>query len=126
MDPLGGALFEFGQVAGSAFDFADPAGGHGQRFADLLLRDAVARAQTAQERAAFPWRLPSRVAVSDGDEGLVRLAGDVAFETADDLELAFSLPRFLRHVVAGGLVVSEPDDGDAVQCHVALRDQTGR
>ena len=45
--PLGGALFEFGQVAGPAFDFADSAGGYGQCLADLLLRDAVARAQTA-------------------------------------------------------------------------------
>ena len=45
--PLGGALFEFGQVAGPAFDFADSAGGNGQCLADLLLRDAVARAQTA-------------------------------------------------------------------------------
>ena len=44
----------------------------------------------------------------------------MAFETADDLELAFPLSCFLRHVVAGRLVVSEPDDGDAVQCHVAL------
>ena len=44
----------------------------------------------------------------------------MAFETADDLELAFPFSCFLRHVVAGRLVVSEPDDGDAVQCHVAL------
>lgn len=47
VDPLGGALLEFGQVAGSAFDSTDPAGGHGQRLADLLLRDPVARAQAS-------------------------------------------------------------------------------
>lgn len=47
VDPLGGALLEFGQVAGSAFDFTDPAGGHGQRLADLLLRGPVARAQAS-------------------------------------------------------------------------------
>ena len=41
LDPEGGATFEFGQVAGAAFDLADAAGGDAEGVADLLLGDAV-------------------------------------------------------------------------------------
>ena len=41
LDPEGGATFEFGQVAGAAFDLADAAGVDAEGVADLLLGDAV-------------------------------------------------------------------------------------
>ena len=41
LDPEGGASFEFGKVAGAAFDLADAAGGDAEGVADLLLGDAV-------------------------------------------------------------------------------------
>lgn len=41
LDPEGGASFEFGQVAGAAFDLADAAGVDAEGVADLLLGDAV-------------------------------------------------------------------------------------
>lgn len=59
---------------------------------------------------------PLRMAMS----ARVRLAGDEPFDAADDLELAFALAGLPGGVVPGGLVVSQADDGDAVQRHVAL------
>jgi hypothetical protein len=45
----------------------------------------------------------------------VDLAGDVALEAADDLTFAQSFGGASFDVVAGGLVVAHPDDGDDVQ-----------
>ena len=120
VDPLDGPLFEFGQAPCSAFDLADAAGRHAQRLADLLLGDAVAYAQFAQSGAAFGRRLTPGPTVAYGDERPVRLTGDEPFDAADDLELALALAGLPGGVVPGGLVVSQADDGDAVQRHVAL------
>jgi hypothetical protein len=45
----------------------------------------------------------------------VDLAGDVALEAADDLAFAEAFGGAAGDVVAGGLVVSHPDDGDDVE-----------
>lgn len=80
----------------------------------------MVHAQFAQPGAAFARGPASVPAVAYGDERPVRLAGDEPFDAADDLELAFALAGLPGGVVPGGLVVSQADDGDAVQRHVAL------
>ena len=120
-DPLGGPSFEFGKVACAAFDLADAAGRHAERLADLLLGDVPADAQFAQPGRRF--RPESRVRPRRcvwGHERPVCLAGDEPLDAADDLELALALAGLFGDVVLGGLVVSQADDGDAVQRHVAL------
>src|SRR5918993_5539911 len=42
-------------------------------------------------------------------------AGDVSLQAADDLALAQAFGRASLDVVAGGLVMSHPDDGDDVE-----------
>ena len=121
MDPEGGATFEFGQVAGAAFDLADAAGADAEGVADLLLGDAVCDAQFTESSSAFGGRFADgHCSCADGDEGPVGLAGDEAFQAADDLHLAFAFLGLPVHVVAGGLVVAHADDGDVVQGGVAL------
>ena len=120
LDPLGGPAFEFGQVADAAFDLADAAGGDVEGVADLLLGDAVRGTQSAEPSPAFGGRFVRGYrAATDGDERVVRLARDEAFEAPDDLELAFAFPGLPVHVVAGGLVVAHAGYGDVVQGGVA-------
>lgn len=80
----------------------------------------MACAQFAQSGAAFARGPASVPAVAYGDERPVRLTGDEPFDTADDLEPALALAGLPGGVVPGGLVVSQADDGDAAQRHVAL------
>ena len=81
LDPEGGATFEFGQVAGAAFDLADAAGGDAEGVADLLLGDAVCDAQFTESSSAFGGRFADgRCSCADGDEGPVGLASDEAFQ----------------------------------------------
>ena len=80
----------------------------------------MACAQFAQPGAAFARGPASVPAVAYGDERPVRLTGDEPFDTADDLEPALALAGLPGGVVPGGLVVSQADDGDAAQRHVAL------
>ena len=76
LDPKGGATFEFGQVAGAAFDLADAAGVDAEGVADLLLGDAVCDAQFTESSSAFGGRFADgRCSCADGDEGPVGLAG---------------------------------------------------
>ena len=76
LDPEGGATFEFGQVAGAAFDLADAAGVDAEGVADLLLGDAVCDAQFTESSSAFGGRFADgRCSCADGDEGPVGLAG---------------------------------------------------
>ena len=120
VNPLDGPSLEFGQVPFASFDLADAAGRHAQRLADLLLGDAVAHAQFAQSGATFGRRPTPGPTVAYGDERPVRLTGDEPFDAADDLEPALALAGLPGGVVPGGLVVSQADDDDAVQRHVAL------
>ena len=121
LDPEGGATFEFGQVAGAAFDLADAAGVDAEGVADLLLGDAVCDAQFTESSSAFGGRFADgHCSCADGDEGPVGLAGDEAFQAADDLHLAFAFLGLPVHVVAGGLVVAHADDGNVVQGGVVL------
>ena len=82
--------------------------------------DTVAHARFAQSGAAFGRHPTPDSTVAYGDEHPARLTGDEPFDAADVLELAFALAGLFGHVVAGRLVVSQADDGDAVQCHIAL------
>ena len=76
LDPKGGATFEFGQVAGAAFDLADAAGVDAEGVADLLLGDAMCDAQFTESSSAFGGRFADgRCSCADGDEGPVGLAG---------------------------------------------------
>ena len=43
-------------------------------------------------------------------EGMEDLAGDIAFQTADDLVFRLSFSEVPRHVVAGGLVATQAHD----------------
>ena len=93
LDPEGGATFEFGQVAGAAFDLADAAGVDAEGVADLLLGDAVCDAQFTESSSAFGGRFADgRCSCADGDEGPVCLAGDEAFQAADDSASCLCLP----------------------------------
>ena len=58
-----------------------------------------------------PGRVPQ-----DGED----LASNVAFEATDDLTLAHSLSGAATHVLLGPVIVSEPDDGDAMECCIGL------
>lgn len=76
LDPEGGATFEFGQVAGAAFDLADAARVDAEGVVDLLLGDAVCDAQFTESSSAFGGRFADgRCSCADGDEGPVGLAG---------------------------------------------------
>src|SRR6266540_899902 len=55
-----------------------------------------------------------------GAEGVVGLAGDVAFEAAEDFASVESFGGAFRGVGAGALAVAEPADGDHVQRPVGL------
>ena len=80
----------------------------------------MAHARFAKSGATFGRHPTPDSVVAYGDERPVRLAGDEPFDAADDLELVLALAGLPGGVVSGGLVVSQADDGDAVQRHVAL------
>ncbi len=121
LDPGGGASFEFGQVAGAAFDLADAAGVDAEGVTDLLLGDAVCDAQLAEPPSAFDGRFAGGCSsLADGDEGPVGLAGDEAFQAANDLPPAFSFPRSSDSRSRGWAGGSACGRGDAAQSGVAL------
>jgi len=64
------------------------------------------------------WRLVAGLQVAD--EGVVRLAGDVALEAADDLGLGLAFGGAALGVGAGALAVAQPADGDHVQRAVGV------
>lgn len=82
--------------------------------------DTVAHARFAQSGAAFGRHPTPDPTVAYGDEHPARLTGDEPFDAADVLEPALTLTGLPGGVVPGGLVVSQADDGDAAQRHVAL------
>lgn len=90
VDPLGGALLEFGQVAGSAFDFTDPAGGHGQRLADLLLRDPVAR-EYLRDKLRLTAVVANELEIMDG-----KFTGNVIGDIVDAQYKAKTLTRLAQ------------------------------
>src|SRR5712691_1333487 len=55
-----------------------------------------------------------------GAEGVVGLAGDVAFEAAEDLASVEAVGGSFGGVGAGAVAVAEAADGDHVQCSVGL------
>jgi hypothetical protein len=54
-------------------------------------------------------------------EGVEDFAGDIAFETADDVVFRFCFGEAPRHVVAGGLVSAQACHEDDVQSAVGRR-----
>ena len=82
--------------------------------------DTVAHARFAQSGAVFGRHPTPDPTVAYGDEHPARLTGDEPFDAADVLEPALTLTGLPGGVVPGGLVVSQADDGDAAQRHVAL------
>ena len=47
-----------------------------------------------------------------GSEGAVELAGDEAFEAADDFFLGIAFCEAAVHVAAGSFAVAQPDEDD--------------
>ena len=48
------------------------------------------------------------------------VAGNIAFEAADDLALAQSLSGAAKHVCPGAGIVTKPDHDDAVESRIGL------
>src|ERR1035441_3708592 len=66
------------------------------------------------------WGSRSRGVGEVGEEGVVDLACDVAFEAAHDFAFGLSLGGAAFDVGAGALAVAQPADGDEVQSAVGL------
>ena len=59
----------------------------------------------------YPCRLP---------ESRIDLAGDIAFETTDDFRLTYSLAGAATHIFPGLVVVTKPDQYDAIKSRIGL------